>query len=348
MKILVSALETSSNLHLKELKKYLGEDVELLGIFDKSLGNPNYDISELAIMGFVDVLKKLPFFFKLKKEMLGLAKDCDKVLLMDGSGFNLPLAKAIKKQYPSKEIIYYILPQAWAWKKYRIPVLANTCDKLLSIIPFEKNHYPKNASIEYVGHPLMDEIPYFRKELVKSGKVVFMPGSRRGEISKLMPIYKELAKKIDKQAVLVVPSHFSQKFISEVYGDTSHFVISKNTYDALEEAEFAFICSGTATLEASLMGIPFVLTYIAKPIDFFIMKRTVDLTYIGLANIFFERMGKTPIHEEFMQEDVTVFNLMEAYKRVDRLKFLDNSLKLRRYLGHGSSKRVSIILQSKK
>ena len=117
MKLLVCALESSSNLHLKELLKYLPDDIELIGIFDKSLGTPNYDISDLAVMGFIDAIKRLPFFLKLNNEMATLAKEADKILLMDNSAFNLPLAKKIKKKYPDKEIIYYILPQAWAWKK---------------------------------------------------------------------------------------------------------------------------------------------------------------------------------------------------------------------------------------
>lgn len=102
MKILVSALETSANVHLKELTKHFNDDVELLGIFDKNLGNPQYDLSSLAIMGFVDALKRLPFFFKLKSEMVTLSAEVDKVLLIDSSGFNLPLAKAIKKNIQIK------------------------------------------------------------------------------------------------------------------------------------------------------------------------------------------------------------------------------------------------------
>jgi lipid-A-disaccharide synthase len=344
MKILVSALETSSNIHLKALKEYLGNDIELIGIYDKSLGKPDYDVSQIAVMGFVDALKKLPFFLKLKNEMVKLACEADKILLMDGSGFNLPLAKAIKKAYPDKEINYYILPQAWAWKKKRIPILEKTCDNLLSILPFEKNHYSKNANIRYVGHPLLDEIETFKQTLSKTGKVVFMPGSRRGEITKLMPIYNEIAKKLDKQAVLVIPKHFSKLFIDSTYGDTSHFVISRDTYTALEEAEFAFICSGTATLEAALMGTPFVLSYIANTIDYFIAKRLVKLKYIGLANIFFEQMGKPAMHDEFIQEDVNVFNLLKAYNNMDEEKFLKNSFYLRDYLKNGSSKNVAQIL----
>ena len=95
MKILVSALEHSANVHLKSLKKELGDDVEFVGIFDKNLGKPIVDLRSLAIMGFVDALKKLRFFFKLADEMVELSQEANKVLLMDSSGFNLPLAKSI-------------------------------------------------------------------------------------------------------------------------------------------------------------------------------------------------------------------------------------------------------------
>jgi len=341
MKILVSALETSSNIHLKALKEYLNDEVEFVGIFDKKLGNPTYDISQMAVMGFVDIIKKLPFFFKLKDEMVSLAKDVDKVLLMDNSGFNLPLAKAIKKQYPQKEIIYYILPQAWAWKKKRIPVLEQTCDKLCSILPFEKEYYTKKEKIQYVGHPLLDEINTFKTKITQNNKIAFMPGSRKGEIQKLMPIYRQLIKYIpNKEYILIIPPHFTNEYIKEVYGDTSKFIISKNTYDTLVEVEFAFICSGTATLEAALIGTPFILNYIAKPLDYFIAKRFVKLDYIGLANIFFEKMGKEPIHQELIQEDVTLENLLDGYNTIDKNEFLQNAIILREYLQHGSSKIV--------
>ena len=97
MRLLVCAMETSSNIHLKELKKHLSSEVEFVGVFDKELGRPYMDLSSLAIMGFIDAIKKLRFFFKLRDELVKLAKECDKVLLMDSSGFNLPLAKKIKK-----------------------------------------------------------------------------------------------------------------------------------------------------------------------------------------------------------------------------------------------------------
>ena len=346
MKILVCALETSSNIHLKELKKYLNDDIELIGIFDKSLGNPKYDISDLAVMGFVDVLMKLPFFLKLNNEMVELASSADKILLMDNSGFNLPLAKKIRKKYPNKEIIYYILPQAWAWKKKRIPVIEQTCDKLLSILPFEKDFYSLKDKIQYVGHPLLDEINTFKQTLSQTNKIAFMPGSRKGEITKLMPIFIEVQKQLQGEAILIIPPHFTQEYIDKIYGDISAFTITTNAHQTLETVDFAFICSGTATLEASIIGTPFVLSYIAKPIDYFIAKNLVKIKYIGLANIFFEKMGKEPIHKELIQENVTVDNLIIEYKNMDKEKFLVNSKLLREYLQNGSSKTVANILNS--
>ena len=158
MKLLVCAMEASSNVHLKELKKHLSADVEFFGVFDKELGNPLYDLTSLAIMGFVDAIKKLRFFFKLRDELVELAATCDKVLLMDSSGFNLPLAKKLRATYPTKEIIYYILPQAWAWKKGRVAKLEKYCTKLCSIIPFESEIYIFTARIAFPNNGFFIEV----------------------------------------------------------------------------------------------------------------------------------------------------------------------------------------------
>lgn len=347
MKILVSALETSSNIHLKALKDKLSCDIDFIGIFDKSLGNPNYDISQMAVMGFVDVLKKIPFFLKLKREMVELARDADKILLMDNSGFNLPLAKSIKKKYPDKEIIYYILPQAWAWKKGRIKTINQTIDTICSILPFEKEYYPINSRIKYVGHPILDEIKTFKNKITVNNKIAFMPGSRKGEIEKLMPIYRDVATKLqddNKELILIIPKHFSSDFISLVYGDISMFTISNDTYETMLEVDFAFICSGTATLEASLIGTPFVLVFKAKALDYFIGSRLMKLDFVGLANIFFQHQKQCAMHIELLQENVTAENLLKSYQETNSKTFLENSLKLRKYLSFGSSQNMANII----
>lgn len=347
MKLLISAMEASSNIHLKELKKYLNNDIELVGVFDKELGNPLYDLTSLAIMGFTDAIKKLRFFFKLRDELVDLAKDCDKVLLMDSSGFNLPLAKKLREVYPNKEIIYYILPQAWAWKKGRVKKLEAYCSKLCSIIPFESEIYSDKNKITYVGHPLLDEITEFKKEFKETNKIAFMPGSRKTEITNLMPIFRELIKKIpNKEYILIIPAKFDDEYIKKVYGDISDFTISKNTHKTLIESEYAFICSGTATLEAALIGTPFTLSYIAKKFDFFIGKMFVKLNYVGLANIFFEKMGRTQLHNEFLQDEVSVENLLNDYKNMNKKLFFENSQILREYLKSGSSQNVAKIIQN--
>ncbi|MCK9490919.1 MAG: lipid-A-disaccharide synthase [Sulfurimonas sp.] len=346
MKILVSALEHSANIHLKSLKKELSDDVKFIGIFDSELGEPIVDLRSLAIMGFVDVIKKLRYFFKLNAQMVELASSVDKVLLIDSSGFNLPLAKKIKKRYPNKEIIYYILPQAWAWKKKRIPVLERTIDHLASILPFEKDYYSKNAPITYVGHPLLDIIKDYKEEINSEVKTIaFMPGSRKGEIKKLMPVFKEVNLKLGLESLIIIPEYFTKEDIEEVYGDLSDFKIVHDAHKTLKEVDFAFICSGTATLESSLIGTPLILSYIAKPLDYFIASRLVKLNYLGLSNIMFSQFNDRSLHPEFIQKDVTSGNLIKAFLDYDRAQFFNDSKLLRAYLGHGSSKEVAKILE---
>ena len=346
MKLLVSALEPSSNLHLKEVLKHT-ENIELLGIFDKTIpmGKPLYDISEMAIMGVVDAIKKIRWFFKVADEMVALAAEADKVLLMDSSGFNLPLAKKLKACYPDKEIIYYILPQVWASRPKRVKKLEAYCDHLLGILPFEISYYPSGKA-NYVGHPLLDEITAVHDST--SDTITFMPGSRKSEINRLLPVFKELRARLsDKNALLIIPASFSQEKIASWYGDISMFKIHRDTHTALARSEFAFICSGTATLEAALIGTPFTLAYIAKKIDYFIAFKLLGITKIGLANIILEQYNGTTLHKELLQEDVTVDNLIKEYYNTDRKKFAAKAEELREYLNHGSSANVAkIIMQS--
>jgi len=346
MKLLVSALEPSSNLHLKEVLKHT-KDVTLMGIFDKSIeeGTPLYDISEMAIMGVVDAIKKLRWFFKVADEMVTLAKDADKVLLMDSSGFNLPLAKKLKTAYPDKEIIYYILPQVWASRPKRVEKLERYCDKLLGILPFEVDYYPQGKA-RYVGHPLLDEIDVHRNVEETRNVIAFMPGSRKSEISRLMPVFLELRRKLgnDIRPLLVIPPSFSRNKIAKLYKGNREFEVVRNTHKALGRAEFAFICSGTATLEAALIGTPFTLAYIAKKVDFFIGTKLLGIKQVGLANIILTHCNNTTLHHEILQENVTVDNLLKEYYNTDRNIFAKKAEELKTYLSHGSSENVAKII----
>ena len=338
LKLMVGALEPSANLHLEPILEHLGE-VELSGIFDPKFGTPLIPSGEFSVMGFLDVIPKIKKAKAAIKKMASMSNEVDHVLLIDSPAFNLPLAKAIKEVNPSVKITYYVLPQVWAWKEKRVEKVEKYCNNLASILPFESRWYNRST---YVGHPLLDEITVKKESLEQSGELCYLPGSRRAEITKLMPIFRELAKKIPtKRHVLVIPPFFTNAKIRELYGDISGFDVSRHVHQAMTRAEFAFICSGTATLEAALIGVPFVLAYKAKKLDYLIAKMFVKLQYVGLANIIMSFEGEEPLHEEFLQEEVTAQNLLKEYYEMDRDYFFERSSKLRTILQYGSASNVA-------
>lgn len=334
---MTSALEASANIHLKPILDEL-DDVKLCGIFDTSFGEPLYPSSSFSVMGFLDVLSKISLAKKAIKQMVQMSFNVDMVLLIDSPAFNLPLAKAIKKANPKVKIIYYILPQVWAWKAKRVQKVEAYCDYLASILPFEQQFYSKAT---YVGHPLLDELKISKEPHITHNTIAFLAGSRKSEIKKLMPIFKEVAQKLDKRCLLVIPSFFKGKNIQELYGDTNKFEISYSTQEALSMSDFAFVCSGTATLESALIGTPFVLVYKAKWLDYFIAKNFVKLSYVGLANIIFSFSAKKPLHQEFLQDEVNVENLIGAYKSINKEEFYSSSKELKQILHHGCAKNVA-------
>lgn len=340
MKLLVSALEPSSNLHLKALYPHIKE-AELCGIFDESLGTPLYSPKDFSVMGIKDVIGKIFAAKEAMAELLFLAGDADKVLLIDAPAFNLPLAKKIKEKYPDKEISYYILPKVWAWKKKRAIKVDKYCDKLLSIFPFEDQFYPRSI---YVGNPLMDEIKDFKSTVSKNNKIAFLAGSRKSEVRSLMPIYHELRKKHQEEAILVIPPHFSDEEIEELYGDISKYTVIKDTHEALYQADFAYVCSGTATLECSLIGTPMVLVFRANRLEYWIGRKFVKLKHVGLANIIYDFEDKEEMHTELLQEDVNVERMYEVYETIDKERFLKRSIELREELGRSRLKDVAEII----
>ncbi len=412
MKILVSALESSSNLHLKEVLLHLAQEtdhsnthktLEIIGIFDKQItqdfinkktcseytqqnrvstiniiANPSFDPKDFSVMGFSDVVRKLPFILYAQKTLIKLAQDADKILLMDSSSFHIPLARKIKQAAKhagtkSPPIFYYILPQLWAWKAWRAKELERYCDKLLGILPFELTYYSeqarKSGQICYVGHPLLDEIEEdlleHRARKLSSQQdnkpcLVFMPGSRKGEIERIFPIFYEVARALpNTHKILVVPTIFARENLESIYetslatkGALRDFEVCFNTKKALKMADFGFICSGTATLEAALLGVPFVLGYKSAMFDYYIAKMFVKIRYIGLANIFYNALNNEPegrgdsnMHIELLQQNLTKDKLLAAYHNANAQSFLDNAYKLRAYLKNGSALNVANIVR---
>jgi lipid-A-disaccharide synthase len=340
-KILVSALEPSANLHLKEiLNQCKTENVKckITGVFDKSLGDPVIDGNEFNVMGFFDVIPKIKLAKKAIEELSDMAGDVDKVLLIDAPSFNLRLAKRIKEKHPETEIIYYILPKVWAWKKGRIKDVKKYADVKAYIFPFEREYWDDGI---YVGNPLLDEIKRFR-DGKKYGNTAFLPGSRKSEIKSLMPVFRELIKHLPGNKILAVPAIYKNK-IDRIYGDVGGFEIVFDAHDALLKSDFAYICSGTATLESAIIGTPFVLMYKAREIEYIIAKMFVKLNYVGLANIIFEREGLGEFHKEYLQ-DFDIEDLVDDFKNSNFKEFQEKSKKLRKILKHGSAKKVVELL----
>ena len=364
------------------------------------------DTNSIAVMGFIDVLKKAKFFLDLRKKCLNLALTADKILLMDSSSFNIPLAKRIKKRDKTKQIIYYILPQVWAWKPWRAKAIEANCDRLAAILPFEVGFYREKA--EFVGHPLLDEIKAFRvgnspldlhsADLVNFGEqqtaslvvspkftknhesqtenpsVVdsalnaqnlgensaqiaessnifsFMPGSRTSEIKRIFPIFtevKDALKSRDKDAKfhLIIPQKFASQNLAQIYGDVSDFHISFDAHRSLFQSRFAFICSGTATLECALIGTPFVLGYKCRALEAFVARCFLNVKFIGLANILYEKISPNKtFHTELIQGDLSAQNLLNALDSANENDFLQKSLALRKYLKCGSASAVAKML----
>jgi len=347
MKVMVSALERSANLHLRDVLKHM-DQYELLGIFDpeSSHETPLYRSSEFGILGIVDALKIYRKAKRAVQEMAALAlhSGVETVLLIDSPAFNIPLAETLRKEGFKGRIIYYILPQVWAWKKGRIKRVEAVCDRLAAILPFEAEYWNK---AEYVGNPLMDQITDF-KEIYRDEdrRFLFMPGSRRSEIRVLMPVFEEVAAVLEGEKWIVIPPHFNRDEIRDLYGNLEGFTIMHNTHDAMRESDFGFICSGTATLEASVIGLPMVLAYKAKKFDYFIGKLMIKLPYVGLANLIRWFAKEDQMHTELLQEEVNSKRLLEIYHTMDRTKFRADAVQLRDRLKlKGASLRVAEMLK---
>jgi lipid-A-disaccharide synthase len=340
MRLLVSSLEPSANTHLEPILKELGSDVEIFGIFDKKFKKPLYDSSEFSVMGILDVIPKIFRAKRAIKEMVSLSEDVDKVLLIDSPAFNIPLARAIKESYPDKAVIYYILPKVWAWNKKRAKDVEKYCDRLCSIFPFEDRFF---SGVEYVGNPILDSIE--QKDFVKKeDQVAFLPGSRKSEIRALMPTFREVAQEMDASKVVVVPKFFDKDQLEDIYGDLKGFTISYDMHKSVARSKFAYVCSGTASLESTIIGTPFVLVYRARWLDYSIAKMFVKLKYVGLANILMDFSKQSSIHGELLQDSVNKNNLLKEYKKYSESKFKEGSYKIKEILKHGSLKNMVRII----
>lgn len=324
-RILISAGEASGDIHAAAVTaaiKKIDSSAEVFGMGGDSLRNAGgevlFDIKDHGVMGFVEVLKKLPDLFKLRddfeKVMDERKPDC--LITVDYPGFNMKLAKlAHDKGIP---VVSYIAPSAWAWHKSRAKKVAKIVDKVACIFPFEYDVYKEaGAYVEFVGHPLVDIVkPSMTKEeaMAFAGKeegkklILLMPGSRLMEIEKMLPTLLEAAKIIKKQLPEVsfvmpragtIPISLLEEKIQASGLDVK--ITEGNNYDLFSVADLALATSGTVTLEAALCGLGSVIVYKTNPVTYFIAKLLVNIPHIGLPNI----VAAKSVVPELIQNDFT-------------------------------------------
>ena len=331
-KILISAGEASGDIHAAAVTaalKQIDSSVEVFGMGGDALraagGEVLFDIKDHGVMGFVEVIKKLPDLFKLRSDFARVMDERkpDCLVVVDYPGFNMKLAKvAHDKGIP---VVSYIAPSAWAWNKGRAKNVAKIVDKVACIFPFEYDVYKEaGAPVEFVGHPLLDIVkPAWERTEAEAwvGKqpghplVLLMPGSRLMEIEKMLPNLLAGAKLLKKQLpevqfamprAVTIPLELLQ---SKIKASGLEIKITEgHNYDLFSVADLALATSGTVTLEAALCGLPSIIVYRTSALNAFIARRVINIPNIGLPNIVAGRQ----ILPELRQEDFTPANVAKT------------------------------------
>ena len=331
-KILISAGEASGDIHAAAVTaalKQIDSSVEVFGMGGDALraagGEVLFDIKDHGVMGFVEVIKKLPDLFKLRSDFARVMDERkpDCLVVVDYPGFNMKLAKvAHDKGIP---VVSYIAPSAWAWNKGRAKNVAKIVDKVACIFPFEYDVYKEaGAPVEFVGHPLLVIVkPAWERTEADAwvGKqpghplVLLMPGSRLMEIEKMLPNLLAGAKLLKKQLPEVqfampragtIPLELLQSKIKASGLDIK--ITEGHNYDLFSVADLALATSGTVTLEAALCGLPSIIVYRTSALNAFIARRVINIPNIGLPNIVAGRQ----ILPELLQEDFTPANVAKT------------------------------------
>ena len=332
MKIMFSAGEASGDMHGANLARVLREldpSVELLGMGGSLMSEAGvrivYDINQLGVIGVGEIIRKLPFFYRLRNFLIQTMKEekPDILVCIDYPGFNMKLIQKAKKEGIS--VVYYILPTIWAWHKSRGNTIAQYTDLAVSLFPFEADMYREmGTNVVYAGHPLLDSVhPTMTKEAAAARfgldlhkkTVLLMPGSRVQEVQNLLPTMLAAAEKLahtipELQFLLPRASTIDTELLQSLLASSSVPVTVGEgcVYDMMNISTAAVAASGTATLETALMELPTLLIYRVSTLTYWLSKFLVHLDSIGLPNII---MGHR-IMPELWQDEVTADGICQV------------------------------------
>ncbi len=276
-------------------------------------------VEKAGVLGLWDVLKIYGWFKQKMAEALELiaSEKPDGVVLIDYPGFNLRLAKALRKAHYTGRIIFYISPQVWAWKRGRIKTMAKVLDLMICIFPFEKELYEKSGlPTVFAGHPMVDRALSFRQQWKREqGLVGFFPGSRSHEVARLFPAMLQSSRLIRERApdVRFAVSAANQTLAGEMreimdrarMPEARKWIEVSGAHDLMQRAEVGVVASGTATLESACFGLPYVLVYKVNPITYAVGKAVVRIKHLGIVNILAgEQVVEELVQKKFSADSV--------------------------------------------
>src|SRR5579863_2333730 len=339
MKYYIIAGEASGDLHgsnlIREIKKKdIAAEIRGWGgsLMKEAGAEIVKDYRDLAFMGFTEVIRNLSTILKnikfCKSDISGFKPDL--IIFIDYPGFNLRIAEWAHKM--GYKTVYYISPQVWAWKESRVKNIRTNIDKMLVILPFEKDFFHKwDYEVEYVGHPLVEVIEQYKKskesglqpEIIMAGGkkghsplplIALLPGSRKQEILMKLPVMLEASRQFpDFQFVVAEAPGQDSAFYDEVLKNYPKAGRIRNqTYSLLMHARAACVTSGTATLETALFGVPEVICYKGSSISYQIAKRLIKVKYISLVNLIMDK----PVVKELIQDEMNVENIITELKNL--------------------------------
>jgi len=365
MKFYIIAGEASGDLHASYLIraiKSLDGTVDVRGFGGDRMKAAGADIvmhyKDLAFMGFWEVVANLRTILRnlafCKRDILRFRPDA--VILVDYPGFNLRIAKFLKAK--GIKVFYYISPQVWAWHSSRVKQIKGCVDRMFVILPFEKEFYARwNYDVDFVGHPLLDALHDFRfnenfvsyNRLPQKRIIALLPGSRRQEIRRMLPVMAEMAHYFPGyQFVVAGLSHIGEAFYRAFIHHPDVKLVLDQTYDVLNNSFAALVTSGTATVETALLNVPQVVCYKGNYFSYLIGRMVVEVDYIAMVNLI---CGKKAV-EELIQNNLTVSNIRAALSRLlessERERIFDDYRTLREKLGGaGASKRAAKLMMNR-
>lgn len=365
MKYYIIAGEASGDLHASFLIKSIKENDadadfrawggDLMAAQDAKIVK---HYRKLAFMGFAEVLLNLKTILNnisfCKKDIEDFNPDV--LILVDYPGFNLRIAKFAKEK--GFKTVYYISPQIWAWKKSRVYSIKKYVDKMLVILPFEKDFYANyDYKVDFVGHPLLDSID--KENLLESEAflqannleekpiIALLPGSRKQEVSKMLLQMLSVENDFtDYQFVIAGVETLGSGFYNDILENSKAKVLFGQTHNIVVNAKAALVTSGTATLETAIIGTPEVVCYTGNWVSYQIAKRIVNIEYISLVNLIMDKLVVT----ELIQSELNKQNLAEELNKIlpdgsSRKQMLENFKLLRQKLGNkGASTNAAKII----